>query len=87
MRRLQAIATRTTHPVAWSYETPGLVRFVWKLKMFWVFLALVGMAVLLLKLGALSVWVQLLRLVLIVLGGAAALGAVLYLWRKLFRRA
>jgi hypothetical protein len=55
--------------------------------MFWIFLALVGMAVLLLKLGALSVWVQLLSLVLLVVGGAAALGAVVYVWRKLFRRA
>ena len=55
--------------------------------MFWIVLALVGLAALLLKLGALSVWVQLLSFVLLVLGGLLAIGAVVFLWRRMLRRA
>jgi hypothetical protein len=55
--------------------------------MFWIVLALVGLAALLLKLGALSVWVQLLSFALLVAGGLATLGAAVFLWRRLLRRA
>lgn len=55
--------------------------------MFWIVLALVGLAALLLKLGALTVWVQLLSFALLVAGGLATLGAVVFLWRRLLRRA
>jgi len=55
--------------------------------MFWIVLALVGLAALLLKLGALSVWVQLLSFGLLVSGGLLAIGAVVFLRRRMPRRA
>jgi hypothetical protein len=55
--------------------------------MLWIVLALVGIAALLLKLGALSVWVQLLSVALLVVGGLVAIGTVVLLWRRLLRRA
>lgn len=54
---------------------------------FWIVLALVGFAALMLKLGAMSVWVQLLSFALFVAGGAVALGAVVFLWRRIMKRA
>jgi hypothetical protein len=55
--------------------------------MFWTVLSLAGMGVLLFKLGAMSAWVQLQRLALLAACGAAALGAVAYLGRRLHRSA
>lgn len=55
--------------------------------MFWTVLSLAGMGLLLFKLGALSAWVQLQRLTLLAACGAAALGAVVYLGRRLYRTA
>jgi hypothetical protein len=54
--------------------------------MFWIVLGLVGVALLLLKLGALSVWVQLLSFALLVAGSVLAVSAFVYLLRRLVRR-
>jgi hypothetical protein len=55
--------------------------------MFWTFLALAGMGLLLFKLGALSAWLQLQSLLLLAACCAAAMGAVAYLGRRLYRAA
>lgn len=55
--------------------------------MFWNVVSLAGMGLLLVKLGTLSAWMQLQRLVLLAVCGAAALGAVAYLGRRLYRSA
>ena len=83
-RRNGALA-HATYPVAWTGDTLHLVQFELELEMFWIFLVVVGLASLLIKLGALSVWVKLLNLVLVVMVVVAAVGGAVYLWRRLFR--
>jgi len=77
----------TTHPVVDARNTPSLFLLLREFAMFWIVLALVGLAALLLKLGALSVWVQLLSFGLLVSGGLLAIGAVVFLRRRMPRRA
>ena len=87
LRRAPLLRSVATHPVVDTRNTPSLILLLGEFAMFWIVLALVGLAALLLKLGALSVWVQLRSFVLLVLGGLLAIGAVVFLWRRMLRRA
>ena len=55
--------------------------------MFWIFMAVVGLSLVMVKLGALSVWVHVLSVALGVLVAVVAVSAGVLLWRRLLRRA
>ncbi len=50
--------------------------------MFWLFITVAIIAIVLIRLGALSVWVTVLSLSLKVLAALTLFGGLLFLWRK-----